>query len=70
MAEEVEQPKVAGPKNPWSKPVAMTMMVVGGALILIPWLLTVEEGTVAYYAKVGVGMAGFVLLCVGAYKRP
>jgi hypothetical protein len=70
MTEDVVSPEKSGPKNPWSMQVAVTVMIVGGALILIPWFLTVEEGTTAYYLKVAVGMVGFVTLCLGAYKRP
>jgi hypothetical protein len=70
MAEEVESKEKAGPKVRWSMQMAVAVMVAGGALILIPWFVTVEEGTVAHYAKVGVGVVGFVALCLGAYKRP
>ncbi len=69
MADEGVEKK-PGPKAHWSMQTAVAVMVAGGALILIPWLVTVEEGSVAHYAKVGVGVVGFVALCLGAYKRP
>jgi hypothetical protein len=70
MAEDVVSQEKIGPKTHWSRSAAVAVMVAGGALILTPWLLTVEEGSVWHYVKVGVGVVGFVALCLGAYKRP
>ena len=70
MAEEVVSQKKAGPKSHWSMQTAVAVMVVGGVLILIAWFVSVEEGSMAHYAKVAMGLVGFVALCLGAYKRP
>lgn len=70
MVDEVTSQEKAGTKARWSMQTAVTVMVVGGALILIPWFITVEEGSAAQYVKVGVGVVGFVALCLGAYRRP
>lgn len=45
-------------------------MVVGGAMLVIPWFITAEQGSTLQLAKVGVGLVGFVAVCLGAYYRP
>ncbi len=70
MAEDGVSQEKAGPKNRWSMRTAVAVMVAGGVLILIGWLVPVEEGSPTHYAKVAVGLVGFVALCLGAYKRP
>lgn len=70
MSEELEPQAHMGPKTHWPMPVSMGVMVAGGALILIPWFFTVEEGSPLHLLKVGVGVLGFIALCLGAYKRP
>jgi hypothetical protein len=39
---------------------AVAVMMAGGALILIPWLIPVEEGSVLHYVKVAAGVVGFL----------
>jgi len=70
MSEDAIQQEQMGPKSHWSMGMAVGTMVAGGVLILVPWFLTVEEGSALHYVKVGIGMIGFITLCVGAYKRP
>jgi hypothetical protein len=69
MAEENVQKKV-GPKNRLTKPQAIGIMVAGGVLILLAWFVPAEQGTTFHLIKVGIGLLGFVGLCVGAYLRP
>ena len=70
MADEVVSQQKSGPKTHWSMQTAIAVMVAGGALILIAWFVSVEEGSMAHYIKIGAGLVGFVALCLGAYKRP
>lgn len=70
MVDELMDQQATGPKVRWTKQVAVSAMVGGGALILLPWFMQVEEGTALHFAKVGVGLLGFIILCIGAYKRP
>ncbi len=69
MAEETREK--FGPKKRLSKPVAIAVMVVGALMILIPWwFIPAEQGSTLQIVKTLVGVAGFVVLCVGAYYRP
>ncbi len=46
-------------------------MVAGGLMILIPWFfIPAEQGSTLQIVKTVVGVAGFAILCVGAYYRP
>ena len=69
MAEESEK-KDFGPRKRLTKPQAIGIMVAGGVLILLAWFVPAEQGTTFHVIKVGVGLLGFVGLCVGAYLRP
>ena len=70
MSEEAV-PKEVGPKKRLSKNVAITVMVAGGLMILIPWFFfPAEQGSTLQIGKTIVGAAGFCILCVGAYYRP
>ena len=70
MSEETVQ-KETGPKKRLSKSTAIAVMVVGGLMIVIPWFFFAsEQGSSLQIAKTLVGVAGFVVLCVGAYYRP
>jgi len=70
MAEESEK-KDFGPRKRLTKPQAVSAMVVGGAMIVIPWwFVSAEQGSALQMVKVAVGLAGFVILCLGAYYRP
>jgi len=70
MSEETAQ-KELGPKKRLSRNGAIAVMVVGGLLILIPWFFfPAEQGSSLQIAKTLVDVAGFVVLCAGAYLRP
>ncbi len=70
MAEEAVS-KELGPKKRLTKPQAVTVMIVGALLILIPWFFfPVEQGSPAQIVKTAIGVAGFAVLCAGAYFRP
>jgi hypothetical protein len=70
MSEETT-PKEIGPKKRLSKNVAIGVMVAGGLLILIPWFFfPAEQGSTLQIVKTIVGVAGFAILCAGAYYRP
>ncbi len=69
MAEAVSNE--VGPKKKLSKPRAVTVMVVGALMILIPWFFfPVEQGSSAQIVKTLIGVIGFAVLCAGAYFRP
>ncbi len=69
MAEETREQH--GPKRRLSKQAAIAVMVVGALMILIPWwFIPAEQGSTLQIVKVLVGVAGFVVLCLGAYYRP
>ena len=70
MSEETTQ-KELGPKKHLSKNGSIGVMVAGGLMILIPWFFfPAEQGSALQIVKTIVGVAGFVILCVGAYYRP
>jgi len=70
MSDEAGQ-KEHGPKKRLSKNSAIAIMVVGGLLILIPWFFfPAEQGSTLQIGKTLVGVAGFCILCAGAYYRP
>ena len=69
MAEEAT-PKELGPKKRLTRPQAITVMVAGAVMIVVPWLINAEQGSTLQLVKVGVGLVGFIVLCVGAYYRP
>jgi hypothetical protein len=70
MSEETVQ-KAFGPTKRLSKNTAVTIMVVGGLMILIPWFfLPAEQGSTLQIVKTLVGVSGFCVLCAGAYYRP
>ncbi len=69
MAEETQ--REVGPRKRLSKPAAIGVMVLGALMILIPWVfIPAEQGSTLQIVKTVVGVAGFVVLCVGAYYRP
>ncbi len=70
MSEETTQ-KELGPKKRLSKNASIGVMVAGGLMIVIPWFFfPAEQGSALQIVKTIVGVAGFVVLCVGAYYRP
>ncbi len=69
MAEETRQK--FGPKKHLSKGGSIGIMVAGGLMILIPWFfIPAEQGSTLQIMKTLVGVAGFAVLCIGAYYRP
>ncbi len=68
MAENT--PAQSGPKTPLTKPQAITVMVIGGIMLLLAILIPTEPGSTAQMVKLGVGFVGFCALCAGAYLRP
>ncbi len=69
MAEET--PQKFGPKKHLSKGGSIAVMVAGGLMILIPWFFVpAEQGSTLQIVKTLVGVAGFAVLCIGAYYRP
>lgn len=70
MSEETVQ-KEMGPKKRLTKNTSIGVMVAGGLMILIPWFFfPAEQGSTLQIVKTIVGVAGFCVLCVGAYYRP
>jgi hypothetical protein len=70
MAEEAVSSAI-GPKKKLTKPQAVTVMVVGALMILVPWFFfPVEQGSAAQIVKTLTGVVGFAILCAGAYFRP
>ncbi len=70
MAEDVASNEL-GPKKRLAKSQAVAVMIVGALMILIPWFFfPVEQGSAAQIVKTVIGVAGFGILCAGAYFRP
>ena len=70
MSEETIQQEL-GPKKRLTKSTSVAVMVAGGLMILIPWLLfSGEQGSALQLVKTLIGVTGFVVLCLGAYYRP
>jgi hypothetical protein len=69
MATQIAQNEVESKKH-LTRTQSIVLMVLGAAMILVPWLVKVEPGSPLYLAKVLVGLVGFVSLCVGSYYRP
>lgn len=69
MAEETGQ-KDFGPKKRLTKGQAVGLMVAGGVLLVLPWLIPSEQGSALYLVKTVISVVGFVGLCLGSYYRP
>jgi len=69
MAEEVKQGQF-GPKKRLTKVQSIAVMVGGAVLLILPWFIQTEQGSTAQIIKTLVGVAGFCVLCAGAYYRP
>jgi len=70
MSEETVQ-KELGPRKHLSKSASIALMVEGGLMIVIPWFFfAAEQGSALQIVKTITGVAGFVVLCLGAYYRP
>lgn len=59
-----------GPKKRLTKSHAVSVMVVGGVMLVAPWFIPSEQGSTLYYVKIGISLAGFIVLCFGSYFRP
>jgi hypothetical protein len=64
MAEETAQ------KKRLTKGQAIGVMVAGGIMMILPMILSTEQGSTAHMVKVAIGFLGFCVLCAGAYFRP
>ncbi len=53
-----------------SKRQAITVMVVGGLMLLLSLIVPTGENSTAYTIKVIVGLLGVVIVFAGAYFRP
>ncbi len=69
MADDVK-PGQFGPKKRLSRPQAVTVIVGGAVLLVLPWFIPTEQGSTAQIFKTLVGVVGFCVLCAGAYFRP
>ena len=67
MADEIQD---HGPKKRLTKPQAVSIMVVGGVLLVLPWFIPSEQGSSLQLVKTAISLAGFVVLCLGSYYRP
>lgn len=68
MAEETTAK--SGPSKHLTKGQAIGVMIAGGLLMGLAMIIHTEEGSTAQMVKIGVGFAGFCILCAGAYFRP
>ena len=65
-----DTPRNIGPKKPLTKRQAITLMSIGGLLLLLAIVIPTEQGSTVQMVKVGVGIVGFCGFCAGAYLRP
>ncbi len=65
-----EKTATAAPKKQFSKNQAITIMAVGGFMLLMAIVIPTEPQSTAYTIKIVVGFLGLCVLCVGAYLRP
>ena len=59
-----------GPRKRLTREQAIGVMAAGGAMLVIPWFISAEQGTTLQVGKMFVGVAGFIVLCLGSYFRP
>jgi hypothetical protein len=69
MAEKTVQ-KDHGPRKRLTKAQAVSTMVVGGAMLVLVWFIPAEQGSSLQMVKVGIGLLGFLVVCLGSYYRP
>ncbi len=62
--------QTSGPKKRLTKGHAVSVMVVGGVMLVAPWFFPGEQGSTLSYVKTGISLAGFTVLCLGSYFRP
>ena len=58
------------PKKQLTKSQAITVMAVGGLMLLLSIVIPTENPSTAHTIKVIVGMLGVLVVCVGAWLRP
>ena len=58
------------PKKQLTKGQAITIMAVGGLMLLLSIVIPTGEESTAHTIKVVVGFLGVGVLCVGAWLRP
>jgi len=68
MAEDPNQ--IFSPKRRLTKNQAVGVMVVGGAMLVLPWFIPAQPGSTLYGMRLLVALLGFVVLALGAYFRP
>ncbi len=65
-----QEKKGEAPKKTLSKKNAIGVMVGGAALFALSLVLPAQPGTALYFARLGLGTIGIIVVCVGAYLRP
>ncbi len=65
-----EKTSTAVSKKQTTKGQAITIMVVGGFMLLMSIVIPTERPSTAYTIKIVVGILGICVLCLGAYLRP
>jgi uncharacterized membrane protein HdeD (DUF308 family) len=68
--DEKKASKEFGPKKQLTKSQAITVMAVGGLMLLLSIVIPTENPSTAHTIKVIVGVLGVCVLCVGVYFRP
>ena len=63
-------PSKSVPKRTLTKGQAITIMTVGGLMLLLSIVIPTAEQSTAHTIKVIVGFLGVGILCVGAWLRP
>ena len=58
------------PKKQLTKGQAVTVMVVGGLVLLLSIVIPTAPDSTGHTIKIIVGILGLLVLCVGAYFRP
>jgi hypothetical protein len=62
--------QTSGPKKRLTKSQAVSVMVVGGVMLVAPWFIPIEQDSTLFYVKTGISLVGFIVLCLGSYFRP
>jgi hypothetical protein len=62
---EEPPPQTAGPKKRLTKSQAISVMVVGGVMLVAPWFIPSEQGSTLQLVKTGISLVGFIALCLG-----
>ena len=65
-----EKVSTTNPKKQWTNRQAITVMVVGGLMLLLSIVIPTEEQSTAHTIKVVMGCLGVCVALVGANFRP